>query len=222
VLCDLNAELMDSYRVLRDRLPELERALGAHENTEEHYLEVRAQDPDTLDPVARAARTIFLNKTCFNGLYRVNASGRFNVPFGRIWWANICDGPTLHRCSAQLGSARLLQGDYERAVETAGAGDLVYLDPPYLSPGKKAALFYAYQPRTFGEPEHRRLAQVFRELDRRGCRVLLSNTNTPLVREIFRGYPVRVLTTRRPVNCKAGRREGWEEVIIHNREDLPA
>jgi len=223
VLGDVNAELMHCYRVLRDRRQELVRALGRHENSEQHFLEVRAQDPGDLAPVERAARTIFLNKTCFNGLYRVNSRGLFNVPFGRIWWANICDEEALARTSRQLRGARLLTGDYERALETAGPGDLVYLDPPYLSRGDGAATFYAYQPRTFGEAEHRRLAATFQDLDRRGCHVLLSNSNTELVRELYRGYPSEVLTTRRPVNCKAGQREGWQELLIFNqKEGMPA
>ena len=223
VLCDVNAELMHCYRMLRDRRQELIQALQQHENSEQHFLAVRAQDPDTLAPVDRAARTIFLNKTCFNGLYRVNSRGLFNVPFGRIWWANICDMEALTRTSSQLRGVRLPCGDYARALETAGPGDLVYLDPPYLSRGDGPATFYAYQPRTFGEAEHRRLAATFRDLDRRGCHVMLSNSNTELVRELYRGYPCEVLTTRRPVNCKAGQREGWQELIIHNqREGMPA
>ncbi len=222
VLCDLNAELMDCYRVLRDRLPELVSALGEHENSEEHFLVVRAQDPSLLDPVQRAARTIFLNKTCFNGLYRVNSRGLFNVPFGRIWWANICDEKTLARASRQLKGARLLSGDYERALETAGPGDLVYLDPPYLSSGSKSSVFYAYQPRSFGEDEHRRLAEIFRDLDRRGCHLLLSNANNPQVHELYEGFPIQIISTRRQVNCKPGKRKGWQEVIIHNRKDLPS
>ena len=222
VLCDLNAELIHCYRVLRDRCPELIKALSVHENSEQHFKSVRAQDPENLDPVTRAARTIYLNKTCFNGLYRVNASGRFNVPFGRIWWANICDKETLARTSLQLRHARLLIGDYARALETAGPGDLVYLDPPYLSSSDGPATFYAYGPRTFGEDEHRRLAQVFRELDHRGCHLMLSNANTELVHELYDGFPSKVLTTRRPVNCKAGKREGWKELIIHNRREVNA
>ena len=222
VLCDLNWELMHCYRVLRDRCTELVQALALHENSEEHFLEVRAQEPGELETVARAARTIYLNKTCFNGLYRVNARGRFNVPFGRIWWANICDEETLARTSLQLRGARLLNGDYARALETAGAGDLVYLDPPYLSSGKGPATFYAYQPHTFGEVEHRRLAKIFRELDQRGCHLMLSNADTELVRELYDGYPYKVLTTRRQVNCKAGQREGWRELIIHNRREETA
>ena len=219
VLCDLNGELMHCYRVLRDRCPELVKALALHENSEEHFLEVRAQEPGELEPVARAARTIYLNKTCFNGLYRVNSGGRFNVPFGRIWWANVCDQETLARTSEQLRGVRLLNGDYARALETAGAGDLVYLDPPYLSSGKGPATFYAYQPHTFGEEEHQRLAQLFRELDRRGCHLMLSNADTEQVRALYDGFPNKVLTTRRPVNCKAGKREGWRELIIHNRRE---
>ena len=216
VLGDLNAELIGCYEVLRDQLPALLSALSRHQNTKPHYLEVRAQDPDALDPVARAARTIYLNKTCFNGLYRVNASGQFNVPYGDISWANFRDEPTLRRVSGLLQRASLCCADYEQTVADAGPGDLVYLDPPYLSPGPKDALFYAYQPRAFGEDEHRRLAETFDQLDRRGCHVVLSNSDVPLARELYQGYAVELIETRRPMSCKPKGREGWQELVVHN------
>jgi DNA adenine methylase len=216
VLGDINAELMGCYEVIRDRLPALLSALDRHHNTEPHFLQVRAQNPDALPPVERAARMIFLNKTCFNGLYRVNSSGRFNVPYGNILWANVRDDLALERVHRQLQGVSLRCGGYRETLQDAGPGDLVYLDPPYLSPGPRPTTFYAYQPRAFGEPEHRRLARTFRELDRRGCQVLLTNSNVPLVRELYRGYAVEVLRTRRPLNCVASRRDGWEELVIHN------
>ncbi len=108
VLGDLNAELINCYQVLRDDLPGLLRQLARHDNEARHYLEVRAQDPRALPATARAARTIFLNKTCYNGLYRVNGRGAFNVPYGRLYWANVVDEPTLRRTHAQLQGVQLV------------------------------------------------------------------------------------------------------------------
>ena len=216
VLGDLNAELMNCYEVIRDELEGLLEALDQHQNTKEHFLAVRALAPDQLAPVQRAARTIFLNKTCFNGLYRVNASGKFNVPFGNIGWANYKDADTLGRVSGLLQGATLRCEDYQSIVEDARRGDLVYFDPPYLSPGPRPTIFFAYQPTSFDLEEHRRLAETFRQLDRRGCHVVLSNSNVPQIRELYRGYPVEVIPTRRPMNCVASAREGWTEVAVHN------
>jgi DNA adenine methylase len=216
VLGDINAELMTCYQVIRDELPDLQAALDRHHNTEQHFKRVRAQDPRQLEPVERAARMVFLNKTCFNGLYRVNSRGKFNVPYGNILWANIRDDEALERVHRRLQGVSLRCGDYHQTLVDAGPGDLVYLDPPYLSPGPKASIFYAYQPRAFGERQHRRLAETFRDLDRRGCKVLLSNSNVPLVRELYQGFSQQVLHTRRPLNSVASRRAGWEELVIHN------
>ena len=220
VLSDVNAELMNCYTMIRDRLDELLDALACHDNAKEHFLEVRAQDEAALEPVARAARTIFLNKTCFNGLYRVNARGRFNVPFGNIGWANIRDEEALRRIHGLLQQAELRCADYEQSLAEARCGDLIYFDPPYLSPGPRPTIFYAYQPTPFGLDEHRRLAETFRRLDRRGCHVVLSNSDVPQIRELYRGYLMQVIPTRRPMNCVASKREGWKEVVVHNIRGL--
>lgn len=216
ILSDANEELMNCYQVVRDHLPGLMEALRGHENTQEHFLDVRAWDPSTLDDVARAARTIFLNKTCFNGLYRVNSKGLFNVPYGNLHWANICDEEGLTRANRKLAGAVLRQGDFEQVLKEADRGDLVYFDPPYLSPGRVPSIFYAYQPTPFGEAEHVRLRDTFRELASRGCHVILSNSNIRRVHELYQGFTIKVLTTRRSMNCDASRREGWEELVIHN------
>ena len=216
VLSDVNSELMNCYEVIRGQLDPLLAALARHDNTKEHFFAVRSQQADALAPVERAARTIFLNKTCFNGLYRVNAGGKFNVPFGNIGWANIRDEEALRRIHGLLQHATLRCCDYEQSLQRARCGDLIYFDPPYLSPGPKATIFYAYQPTPFGLDEHRRLAATFRRLDRRGCHVVLSNSDVPQIRELYRGYPLEVISTRRPMNCVASQREGWKEVVVHN------
>ena len=188
-----------------------------HRNTDTHYIKVRGTNPLTLDPVQRAARTIYLNKTCFNGLYRVNGAGLFNVPFGWNPDANFCDDTTLRRASRDLVRARLHCGDYRETLRGARRGDLVYFDPPYLrSTTKPDKTFHEYQARPFGLPEHEELAAVFRDLDTQGCHVALSNSDTPEVRRLYRGYSVTVLAVRRTINANLRRRDGWQEVLIHN------
>jgi DNA adenine methylase len=214
VLGDTNAELMNCYRVIRDQLAELIIALKVHENSYEHFIAVRAQQPDDLPPVQRAARTIFLNKTCFNGLYRLNRSGRFNVPYGKMPNANYCDIETLERISRALKRVRLACGDYAKTVQRARAGDLVYFDPPYLSTNGET--FTRYQATRFDDLEHQRLAELCRELDERGCYVVASNADNPRVRQLYRGFHKSTLTTTRFVNSKASNRTGWKELVIWN------
>ena len=220
VLADLNAELMNCYVVVRDRVEELLTVLGRHSNSYRHFIEVRSQDPGQLDPVERAARLVFLNKTCFNGLYRVNSKGRFNVPYGDNPRAIFRDEVTLRRVSGVLQGVSLRCGDFADTVADAERGDLVYFDPPYARGTRKAKTFHSYQPEAFGEPEHRRLAEVVRELDRRGCKVVLSNSNSELVRELFEGYTIDVLRTRRPINRNTAERDGWDEVVVHNLDSM--
>ncbi|MBX3275386.1 MAG: Dam family site-specific DNA-(adenine-N6)-methyltransferase [Sandaracinaceae bacterium] len=218
VLGDANAELVDCYRVIRDDVEALVRALDRHVNTREHFLAVRAQRPEDLPPVERAARFIFLNKTCFNGLYRVNAAGAFNVPYGGIAHANFRDAATLRRVSARLEGVSLRCADVAECVRDAGPGDLVYLDPPYFAAPRAEV---RYRAQGFGVEGHERLAALFDDLDRRGCRVVLSNADAPEVRALYRGRVVEVLATRRPVNRDARARDGWRELLIRNYDDPP-
>ncbi|MBM4321347.1 MAG: Dam family site-specific DNA-(adenine-N6)-methyltransferase [Deltaproteobacteria bacterium] len=216
VLGDLNEELIHTYAVLRDHVEELIAALQQHVNTYEHYLEVRALRPGDLPPVERAARLIYLNKTGYNGLYRVNAKGYFNVPYGRISHANICDSRTLRELAPLLRNVRLCAGDYRMTVQQARTGDLVYLDPPYYPLPTTRELFGRYQPQIFGKAEHHELAVIFRELDRRGCHVLLSNSDTDAVRALFAGYHIETLTVRRCIHWSPDKRAGYTELLITN------
>jgi len=213
VLCDANDELMNCYRVIRDDLPRLLTALRRHENSYDHFIRVRAQDPAALPPIERTARMIFLNKTCFNGLYRVNRQGRFNVPYGRIPSATWVDEEILEEVRAKLGRAVVLRsGDVEEAVADAKAGDFVYLDPPYV-PAGQARAFTHYGAASFGLEEHRRIARLFRALNDRGVHVLLSNSDTPLVRELYSGFRFTSVSVQRRIDARAGRRT-WAEVLV--------
>jgi len=214
VLNDANDELMNCYRVIRDDLPRLLAALARHVNTYEHFIAVRGRDPGPLPPVARAARTIFLNKTCFNGLYRVNKRGQFNVPYGRIPHASWIDRAGLERVRAALHPrVTLRSGDVEQAVRDARAGDLVYFDPPYAPSGRDTPTFVGYGVARFGVDDHRRLACLVRSLADRGVHILLSNSDTPLVRELYAGFNLTPITVARRIAVHA-RRRSWSELIV--------
>lgn len=215
VLIDNNPELINFYIVVRDHLEKLIFHAQGHKNEASYYYQVRALDPEKLDPVARASRFLFLNKTAYNGLWRVNRRGRHNVPFGRYKNPKIVDEENLRLVSAALRRAEVLLDDFSRVLDFARPGDFVYFDPPY-NPLSETANFTEYTADAFGEEDQRRLAGVFRELDRRGCFVMLSNSDTPLVRDLYRGYDVRTVWARRAINCRADKRRPVAELVIRN------
>ncbi|MBI5479199.1 MAG: Dam family site-specific DNA-(adenine-N6)-methyltransferase [Deltaproteobacteria bacterium] len=221
VLGDVNAELITCYQVIRDQVELLVRVLARHRNTYEHFLRVRAQAPEDLDPVARTARFIYLNKTCYNGLYRVNSHGRFNVPYGHNPEANCCDRETLRRLSAQLQGVTLRGGDYRATLAAATARDLVYLDPPYYAPRRQGTNGSHYQPEAFDAQAHRELADVVHDLDRRGCHVMVSNADAPAVRRLYAGFDLESLRVRRPIHWSPDRRDGHRELLITNVRPVP-
>jgi len=214
-LFDLNAELIEVYTVLRDDVEELISSLEPHYNDRDYFYRIRAQDPSQLTPVERASRFIFLNKTCYNGLYRVNRSGQFNVPFGDYKNPTICDVPRLRSASIALQSAVLKVADFESVLEYAKAHDLLYFDPPY-EPLSKTSSFTAYTSGGFGSDDQQRLAQAFRTLDTRGCFLMLSNSNTPLIRELYQGFHIYEINARRAINSKGNGRGLIKELLITN------
>jgi DNA adenine methylase len=213
MLSDVNAEIIDCYLSVRDHVEKLIDALGAHHYEPEHYYRVREIDPGRLPLVERAARTIFLNKTGFNGLYRVNRSGKFNVPFGRYVKPVICDPDNLRACSRALSGVDLSVCDFEVAVANARPGDFVYFDPPYV-PVSRTSTFTAYAPRGFGRQEQVRLAKLFKRLTDCEVSVVLSNSDVPEVRELYEGYSIRAVTAARSINSKASRRGPISEVVV--------
>jgi DNA adenine methylase len=215
ILSDSNSELMLTYRVVRDRPDDVIRELGAHENTLEHFQRVRAQLPADLSEVARAARFIYLNRTCYNGLYRVNRKGAFNVPFGAYKSPRICDPERLHSVAERLKDVNLLAEDYGQVLQTPRAADFVYLDPPYVPAGKFAD-FKRYNANPFGNSDHERLAEAFSDLDQRGCYVMASNSDTPLARALYQRWNIQVLSARRLVNKHPQGRGPVNELLITN------
>lgn len=217
VLSDKNKDLVEVYLSLQrepdDLIEELERYGRGH--SEEKYYEVREQaKPRTR--AKRAARLIYLNKTGFNGLYRVNRSGQFNVPFGRYKNPKIVDEPRLRAASTALADVEILVEDFASVCTRARAGDAVYLDPPYL-PVSPTSHFAEYHSEPFGIDEHKRLAKVFSELSRRGVVVVLSNSNTDETQRLFRAHKVDIVEARRAINSDHTRRGPVGEILVTRR-----
>ncbi|MBI2435501.1 MAG: Dam family site-specific DNA-(adenine-N6)-methyltransferase [Candidatus Hydrogenedentes bacterium] len=217
LLSDNNARLIETYSMVQERVEEVIALLREHKERhgKEHYYAVRAAAPATA--VARAARLIYLNKTCFNGLYRENSRGAFNVPMGTYKDPPICDAVNLRAVSAALRRARIEQRPFGSVIQRAAAGDLVYFDPPY-HPVNATSSFTAYEQNNFGEADQRELAEVCVELTRRGVKFVLSNSYTPLILELYRarGFAVEEVFAARMVNSKAARRGKISEALVHN------
>lgn len=214
-LCDTNAELVNVYRVVRDRVSSLIKNLQRHRYDKAHYYAVRAIDPATLDPVERAARTIFLNRCGFNGLYRLNKSGKFNVPFGRYSNPTICDEPNLRACARALGGVELVHSTYETVVDAAEEGDFVYFDPPY-HPLSKTASFTEYVAGGFSDEDQVRLSILYKALTLKGVKAMLSNSSTPLIHTLYKDFDVRIVQAPRAVNSNPARRGKVPEVVVLN------
>jgi DNA adenine methylase len=216
VLSDRNQDLIDVYTTVRDHVDALITVLSQHRYEAEYFYALRARDPSEMDLVERAARILYLNRTCFNGLYRVNRRGQFNVPFGRYTNPRICDAEGLRLASAALADVSLIVQDFERAVEDARPGDAVYFDPPY-APVSATSSFTAYDPFPFREGEHERLAKVHRALGERGVFSLLSNSDTPFTRALYDGLEVETVEAVRAINSKISKRGKITELLVTAR-----
>lgn len=217
LLSDLNEELVNVYEVIRDQLDELLASLRRHKDDEDYYYWIRAlPDSRELTDVQRASRFIYLNKRCYNGLYRVNSKGQFNVPRGSYKTPpRIFDEQNLRNVSVLLKAANLRVAPYNEALAEARRGDFVYLDPPY-QPLSATANFTRYTKDSFEEEDQVRLAEALDALDRRGGRFLLNNHDTPLQRRLYSRFNVDVATANRMINSRADRRRGTAELIVTN------
>jgi DNA adenine methylase len=214
VLCDRNRWLIETYEAVRDDAPRVAALLARLPNTREDYLRIRAMDPRRLGPVRRAAHFVYLNKTGFRGLFRVNRQGRFNVPYG-AYDRRYFDPANLLRFAERLQGAEVRCGDFESGVAGVTARDLVYLDPPYHKLGGYAD-FDRYTDSPFREPDHERLAALCRALDRRGVRFVLSQSDTPFVRGLYAGFRQETIAARREIQLRAARRDQVELVITNS------
>lgn len=213
IINDVNPDLIATYTVLRDDVESLIARLRrmASKTSKNDFEVVKRKQPNT--ELDRAARFVYLNKTCFNGLWRVNSKGDFNVPYGKVAQPVICDAALLRACSARLQGAQIRLGTYVAAVNDARAGDVVYLDPPYL-PISPSASFSKYAKDDFGKLDHYALAGVIRGLSERGVYVMMSNSDAPLTRQVFGGLlELRALDVTRSISAGSASRTKVGEVI---------
>jgi len=217
-LIDVNLELINCFAVVRDRLEELIPRLRDHEgkHNEKHYYTVRSTRPQSLKEIERAARFIYLNKTCYNGLYRVNSKGQFNVPIGSYKCPKIFDEENLRAVSLALNRVELKAGHSSSVLELARAGDFVYFDPPYYT---ETSGFTGYAvsesgKASFGPFDHKMLRNVAEELVARGCYVVLSNSDTNYIRRIYKTFSRHCVEARRFINCNGSGRQLVKELII--------
>jgi DNA adenine methylase len=218
VLADSNPDLIGLYTCLATDVAGVIKKLEHHRavHSEAHYYTTRTRWNDrelSWTSADRAATFIYLNKTCFNGLWRVNRAGAFNVPIGRYTDPPICVPEALHAASALLGRATLRCGDYRAAVADARRGDFVYFDPPY-DPVAPTANFTSYTSDAFGPADQRALADTARVLVARGCQVMLSNSDTPFIRSLYNGFHIERVKCARAINSNAAKRGDVDEVIV--------
>ncbi|MFZ3068971.1 MAG: DNA adenine methylase [Microgenomates group bacterium] len=219
-LSDLNNDLVITYNVIKNDVDELIDSLKKHVYEKEYFLRVRKLDPRKLSKIEIASRFIYLNRTCFNGMYRVNKSGQFNVPFGRYSNPQICDELNLRRASKALKNIEINCEDYKEVLNKAKKGDFIYFDPPYY-PINSTSSFTSYTPNAFLDKEQIELRETFAQLSDRGCYVMLSNSDTPFINKIYselknKGVKITKILAGRAINSKASRRGKITEVLITN------
>ncbi|MDE8125352.1 Dam family site-specific DNA-(adenine-N6)-methyltransferase [Erysipelothrix rhusiopathiae] len=225
VINDFNSELISTYKSFQNKkeLAKLIELLKNHENnhSEEYFYKIREMDRvngfKELSSVEKAARFVYLNKAGFNGLYRVNKKGQFNVPSGKKLKVNTFDSDNFKKIYEYFSDANIsvLNGDFQEAVSNAQEGDFVYFDPPYDSFDEKES-FTSYSKAGFGREEQFRLSTVFKELSNRGVKVMLSNHNTKYIQELYKDFNIEIIFAKRMINSKANGRGNVEEVLITN------
>lgn len=224
IVNDINSELINLYDVIKDNVEELIEDLKQHINEEDYFYKIRDLDRDKdrynkLTPVQRASRIIFLNKTCYNGLFRVNKAGEFNTPFGNYKNPNIVNEITLRAVSNYFNEAKITFTckDFEEVLKGARKGAFVYLDPPYDSVSDTAS-FTGYDKRGFDRDEQIRLKKTCDKLSQKGIKFLLSNSATDFIKDLYKDYRIEVIQAKRPINSKADKRGEIDELLVMNFE----
>jgi DNA adenine methylase len=223
IINDYNTELINCYEVIRDNVGELVADLKKHKNEEKYFYELRALDRDNkitdLSKIKRASRIIYLNKTCFNGLYRVNSAGEFNSPFGRYKNPNIVNEPVLKAVSNyfKTNDITIVNDDYESVIKKAGKKTFIYFDPPY-HPLSQSSNFTGYIQGGWNEEDQERLKQACDMLTEKGVKFLLSNSAAPFIKELYKNYQVHIVKATRAINSDGAKRGEIDEVLIRNYE----
>ncbi len=219
-LSDLSKDLITTYKVIKNDYEALANELSNYEYNEEFYYNLRAQDRgkenyEKLSNLKVAARFIYLNKTCFNGLYRVNSKGEFNVPFGKYKNPSFFKIENLKACSNALESAELNTASYLETLKQIKKDDLIYLDPPY-SPLNKTSSFTSYTKDGFNNDKQKELRDFCIEVDKIGAKFILSNSYNTLILELYKDFKIETIKAKRAINSKANKRNSINEVIVRN------
>lgn len=219
VLSDINPDLINAFQVVRENCEELIEDLSRHTYEENYYYQMRDQDRQEsflkLTKLQRASRLIFLNKTCYNGLYRVNSKGEFNVPFGRYSNPTIVDPINLRACARSLKKAEINCNSFELILTQAKRGDFIYFDPPYM-PLSKTSSFTSYSADKFDKPMQEYLRNICLQLDLKGIKFMLSNSSHPSMKELYGNFKVEEIAASRAINSKSNMRGDVLELIITN------
>ncbi len=218
-ISDINPELINLYKVIRDDVDALISDLSSHENSPEYYTEIRAWDRSesyvNVSNVRKASRFIYLNKTCFNGLYRVNSKGHFNVPFGRYTNPNVLNRDSLYAASDVLQSTQIECANFDNILNYVKEDDFVYFDPPYI-PLSETSSFTSYSKEDFGMDKQRELKNVCDKLTSLGVKFMLSNSDTPTSNELYSEYKIEKIYASRFINSKASGRGKITEILVRN------
>jgi len=223
VINDLNEDLINVYKTIKDNPEDLIADLKTHKNEAEYFYNIRildrTNDFESLSNIKKASRVIFLNKTCYNGLYRVNNSGKFNSPFGRYKNPNIVNEVTVRAVSKYLNNnqIQIFNTDYEKVLENIEKGSFVYFDPPY-HPISNSSNFTGYIQGGFDMYDQIRLKELCDELDKKGIKFLLSNSSALLIQDIYREYDINYVKANRSINSNGKKRGEVDELIIKNYE----
>lgn len=217
VISDSNKELITTYKIVRDDVEEMIKILENYKNTEEFYYKIRSQDTKNISSVEIAARLYYLNKTCFNGLYRVNMKGKFNVPYGKRN-GKFVNTVVLRNASEKLQNTEIIHADYIYTLNKyAKKGDFIYLDPPYYPIGKFAD-FKRYTKKFFYPEQHTILKKEFDRLVNKGCYVILTNSSHPKIINLYKNYDIKIIETKRLISCNPRTRDGKDIIVLSKNE----
>lgn len=213
IIADLNEELVITYRQVKEAVESVIEHLETFEHSEEFYYNIRSLDPNELELSYRAARLIYLNKTCFNGLYRVNKKGQFNVPYGK-GKGSFLNGEVLRNASEFLAKTTIIKGDYlDVLTEFATEGDFIFLDPPYYPVGKYSD-FKRYTKEFFYHEDQVQLKQEFDRLVNMGCKVVLTNSDHESILDLYSNYEIYIIETRRMISSNSKTRTGKDIIVV--------
>jgi DNA adenine methylase len=220
ILIDINEVLIDCYKMVKNDVYTLIDSLRNHKNERDYYYKIRNKDRNPkffyeMTKLEKVSRFIYLNRCCYNGLYRVNSKGQFNVPFGRYINPNFCDETNLLAVNKALQNVELIHGSFEICLNFAKENDFIYFDPPY-HPISETSSFTSYTKENFGKESQIKLFNVFKRLDERGCKLILSNSYDPFITELYSDYQIIFLNAKRAINSDATKRGIIKEVLVLN------